>query len=317
MNIVFFGSGDFAAAHLNRLLASGHRVVGCVTKVDKPQGRGLRMVLSPVKEIALANGIAHLQPETLKDPPVVERLKAFGADVFVVVAYGKILPAQVLSIPKIFCVNVHGSLLPKYRGAAPINWAIINGEQKTGVTVMKMTVPMDAGDVIAQEMMDIGPQMTSVELRAAMARRGAELLDKTLDTIEQGKHKLTPQDHAQVTFAPKLTKEMGKITWSRTAVDIDHQIRGLQPWPGAYAFHQGKMIKILKATISGPPTKTFGGDSFEGQPGQVLAVDKAGIAVACGQGALVLQEVLPEAGKPMSAVAFAAGHRIAAGTILN
>ena len=310
MNIVFFGSGDFAAAHLNRLLVSGHRVVGCVTKADKPQGRGLRMVLSPVKETALAKGIAHLQPETLKDPPVVERLKAFGADVFVVVAYGKILPAQVLSIPKIFCVNVHGSLLPKYRGAAPINWAIINGEQKTGVTVMKMTVPMDAGDVIAQEMMDIGPQMTSVELRAAMARRGAELLDKTLDTIEQGKHKLTPQDHAQVTFAPKLTKEMGKITWSRTAVDIDHQIRGLQPWPGAYAFHHGKMVKILKAVPGASSAQ-------KPQPGQVLAVDKAGIVVACGQGALVLQEVLPEAGKPMSAVAFAAGHRIAAGTILN
>ncbi|MDO8675087.1 MAG: methionyl-tRNA formyltransferase [Candidatus Omnitrophota bacterium] len=310
MNIVFFGSGDFAATHLNRLLASGHRVAGCVTKVDKPQGRGLRMVLSPVKEIALANGIAHLAPETFKDPSVIERLKAFTADLFVVVAYGKILTPQILSIPKIFCVNVHGSLLPKYRGAAPINWAIVNGEQKTGVTVMKMTVPMDAGDVIAQEMMDIGPQMTSVELRAAMARRGAELLVKTLDAIAQGKHQLTPQDHAQATFAPKLTKEMGKITWSRTAADIDHQIRGLQPWPGAYAFHHGKTVKILKAVPGASSAQ-------KAQPGQVLSVDKTGITVACGQGALVLKEVLPEAGKPMPAAAFAAGHRIAAGTILN
>ncbi len=310
MNIVFFGSGDFAATHLNRLLASGHRVVGCVTKVDKPQGRGMRMVLSPVKEIALANGIAQFQPETLKDPSVVERLKAFGADVFVVVAYGKILTPQVLSIPKIFCVNVHGSLLPKYRGAAPINWAIVNGERKTGVTVMKMTVPMDAGDVIAQEVMDIGPEMTSVELRADMARRGAELLVKTLDAIAQGKHQLTPQDHAQATFAPKLTKEMGKIAWSKAAGDIDYQIRGLQPWPGAYAFFHGKMVKILKAVK---------GDTLRCPllPGQVMAVDKTGIAVACGSGELILKEVLPDAGKPMSAVAFAAGHKIVAGTILN
>jgi len=309
MNIVFFGSGDFAAVHLNRLLTSGHRVVGCVTKADKPQGRGMRMVLSPVKEIALANGIACVQPETLKDPSVVERLKAFGADVFVVVAYGQILIPQILSTPRIFCVNVHGSLLPKYRGAAPIHWAIINGERKTGVTVMKMTVPMDAGDVIAQEMMDIGPEMTSVELRAAMAPRGAELLVKTLDAIGQGKHQLTPQDQAQATFAPKLTKEMGKIIWSKAAGDIDHQVRGLQPWPGAYMFYQGKMVKILKAV---PSTSL----AQKARPGQVLAVDKTGVTVACGSGVLILQEVLPEAGKPMPAAAFAAGHKIVAGVVL-
>ncbi len=305
MKLVFFGSDDFAAINLNRLLNSQHRVVGCVTQPDKPQGRGMAVVASPIKDIALAHHLPCVQPATLKDAAVIDQLKSFGADVFVVVAYGKLLSATILSIPKVFCINVHGSLLPKYRGAAPINWAILNGDATTGVTIMKMDVAMDAGDIISKDVIAISPDTTAIELRATLAHRGAELLAQTLDAIEHGKYKLTPQDHRQATVAPKLTKDMGRIIWSQSAQTITRQIRGLQTWPGTFTIFQNKMIKVLKASaapISSPKT-----------PGEVIAVDKAGIHVACGEGTLIVQEVHPEAGKPMPAAAFAAGYRIVAG----
>jgi len=324
MNIVFFGSDAFAAVHLESLFKSRHKVAACVTSPDARQGRGMQLTFSPIKVLAAEHGIDYLQPETLKDRLVIERLKEFNADIFAVVAYGKLLTADVLSIPKLFCVNVHGSLLPKYRGAAPINWAILNADKQTGVTVQKMVLGLDAGDIIAQAKMNIAPDMTADVLREAMAKTGAQLLVKTLNNIEEGKYTLTPQDHAQATQAPKLTKAMGHIDWSKSAAVIYNQVRGLKPWPGTYTSFNGKILKILSVAVA---------PGAAGNPGTIVSVDKKGFMVACGgtianmsrsddsshrsQGALLIKEVQPEAGKPMTAASFAAGHKIAIGAVLS
>ena len=306
MRIVFLGSDDFATVHLEQLLKSRHTVVGCVTTADARQGRGLRLVLSPIKDLAGAHGIDCIQPETLKDP-VVDWLRKMAADVFVVVAYGKILTRQILDIPRIFCVNVHGSLLPRYRGAAPINWAIINGDQHTGVTVQKMVWELDAGGIIAQAKVEIAPDITAGVLRAQMAQVGAKLLIEALDDIEAGKHCLTPQDPVRVTYAPKLTKGMGHVDWNKSAQVIYDQVRGLKPWPGTYTFFKGKTLKITDVAVA----------VATGKPGEVIAVDKQGFSVACGKGALIIKEVQPESGKVMPASSFMRGHQLREGLFLG
>ncbi len=309
MRIVFFGSDDFAAVNLRNLLESGHEVAACVTKPDTRQGRGMKLVVSHIKELAQEHGIACLTPVTLNSPEMVEALKAFQADIFVVVAYGKLLSQAVLDIPKIFCVNVHGSLLPKYRGAAPINWAVLNGDKETGVTIQKMVLALDAGDIIAQTRVPIPDEMDAAQLREAMAMEGARLLVKTVGDIGRGNFTLTPQADQNSTYASKLTKEMGRIDWSKKAQSIVNQIRGLKPWPGTFTSYKGKMLKILKAQA----VKAL----LPGKPGEIVLLDQKGITVLCGEGAIMIIEVHPEASKPMPAASFAAGHRVIIHDILS
>lgn len=311
MRIAFFGSDDFARLHLEYILKSRHTVVGCVTSPDRRQGRGMQMAMSPIKILADRHHIPYIQPENLKDKTVLGQLRAFDADIFVVVAYGKLLTQDVLDIPKLFCVNVHGSLLPKYRGAAPINWAILNGEPYTGVTVQKVFLALDAGDIIAQSRMDITPGMTADVLREKMAIMSAPFLVKTLNNIEDNKYSLTPQDPMLVSYASKLTKEMGAIDWTKSAVDIERQVRGLKPWPGTFTLYKGKTLKILAAHVS--PDKPMGNP----KPATVLSAGKSGLAIACGEGAVIIEQVQPEAGKAMAAADFLLGHKISAGIQLK
>jgi methionyl-tRNA formyltransferase len=307
MRIIFFGSDDFAAVHLEHLLTFGHEVLACVTGTDKPQGRGMKISISPIKQIASERQIPCLQPLSLKGKDIVDALKSYKADIFVVVAYGRLLTQEILDIPKILCMNVHGSLLPKYRGAAPVNWAILNGDQETGVTIQKMALALDAGDIIAQEVMSIDDDENASHLRKRMALVGAKLLIKVLDKRPLGQFSLSPQDETLVTYAPKLTKEMGKIDWKKTARSIIDQVRGLQPWPGAYTFYNGKMLKIIQAQIT-----TENVD--KSTPGQVIKVGRNGFYVACIDKGLLIKEVQPEAGKVMPAQSFVAGYKITQGT---
>jgi len=303
MRIIFFGSDDFAATHLKKLLESSHEIAACVTQPDRPKGRGMKVVESPIKEIAVIKKIPLLQPETLKSAPLLPELKAFDADIFVVVAYGKILPENVLALPKIFCVNVHGSLLPKYRGAAPINWAIMNGDSHTGVTVMKMSPILDAGEIILQAKLAIGHDDTVLGLRLSMAQLGAATLLEALEKIRNKAHVLTRQDLAVVSYAPKLTKELGHVDWKDSAVRIWNFVRGLQPWPGVSSSYQGKKFKILSAEVA-----AF--ESSLSAPGTVVAVKKEGIVVSTGDQPLLITRVQPESGRPMDARSFAAGHKL-------
>ncbi|MBI3601337.1 MAG: methionyl-tRNA formyltransferase [Candidatus Omnitrophica bacterium] len=307
MRIVFFGSDDFAAVCLKELEQSSHQVIGCVTAPDARQGRGMRLALSPIKAIALGANLLCLQPPSLKEEAIVSQLQALEADIFVVVAYGKILTQTVLNIPKIFCVNVHGSLLPHYRGAAPINWAIINGDHQTGVTIMKVNTRMDAGDIISQKTIPLSEHITADQLRTQMARVGGKLLVKTLDDIQTGHYTCTAQDESKATLAPKLTKEMGRIHWQQSAEAIDQLIRGLKPWPGTFATYKDKMLKILEASVV----------KMEGKPGTVVDIGKEGFVVACGQDSLLVKCVHPQAAKIMPAYDFVQGYRLMAGEQLT
>lgn len=308
MKIIFFGSDDFALAHLEALLDSAHKVVACVTQPDKPKGRGMKMIVSPVKEGALGNNIPVLQPVTFKDRAVVKQLKGFESDLCVVIAYGKFLPKDVLAIPSKGAVNVHGSLLPKYRGAAPINWAIIKGEEETGISITQINEVMDGGDVLAQEEIAITEEDTALTLRAKMMRAGPSLLLRTIDSIDRGPACRAPtiQNEDLATFAPKLTKEMGHIRWDKGAEEIHNLVRGLQPWPGAYTFYKGKLLKILATAVSGE-------DSPAGQAGQILKIDQSGLTVATATKNLLIKKVHLQASKPMEAHAFVIGHHIDVG----
>ncbi len=307
MRIVFFGSDDFAGVCLTELILSSHEVVACVTQPDARQGRGMKMTLSVIKQIASDHEIACLQPESLKENSVIEALKSYEAELFVVVAYGKILSQVILNIPKVFCINVHGSLLPKYRGAAPVNWAIINGDEATGVTIMKMNAKMDAGDIIAQERMTLTEDMTADVLRHQMAHVGAKLLVKTIDQIVSGQFKCVTQDESQVTLAAKLTKEMGRIDWNQSASQIERLIRGLRPWPGTFCMYKGKVLKILEASIV----------KNSGKPGTLIDINKQGFVVACAQEALLVKSVHLEASKAGAAYDFVQGHHLVVGQRLE
>jgi len=310
MKIIFFGSDDFAAAHLEYLLKKGFSVAACVTQPDKPRDR-TKITFSPIKEIALREKIDCLQPETLKDTKILADLKKFQADVFVVIAYGKILPQSILDIPRMGAVNVHGSLLPKYRGAAPINRAVINGEKETGVTIIRMSADLDAGDILAAESLFVGDDETAESVRRRMMDAGLKVLARTLRAMKDSKIKATAQNPAGVTFAPKLTKEMGKIDWNKSAREIHNLIRGLTPWPKAYTLVDGKILKILRAKMGQSPVER--GTA----PGQIIAINPEGIVVACGRGAVVLLDVLPESSRPMDAPSFARGHGVKTGACLG
>ena len=306
MNIVFFGSDDFAAAHLKALIDSRHEVAACVTQPDKPKGRGWKVSGSTVKQCAGEHKILVLQPTRLRDEVFLSQLRCLDSDLFVVVAYGQFLPDEVLAVPHRFAVNVHSSLLPKYRGAAPINWAIVNGERQTGISIMKISSVLDAGDILVQEKIAIARDDTAVTLRTRMSQICPFFLLETMDTIEKNAYTLTPQAHEAATFAPKLTKELGRIRWDSKAEVIYNLVRGLLPWPAAYTFYKGKLLKILE-------TEVMDKDFSVVSSGEVTEIDKKGFVVAAAGGGLRIKKVHFEASRPMEAHDFVAGHKLGVG----
>jgi methionyl-tRNA formyltransferase len=306
MKIVFFGSDDFAAAHLRALMDSPHQVLACLTQPDKPRGRGWKVSASPVKECARERKIPVLEPVELKEQGLIARLRGLESDLFVVIAYGRFLPTEILAVPRIFTVNVHSSLLPKYRGAAPIQWAVIRGECETGLSIMTVTLKMDAGDILAQQKMAIADTDTAAMLRARMMIIGPEFLLKAIDAIDKGDYTLTPQDEQKATLAPKMTKELGHIVWREGARGIHNLIRGLIPWPTAYTFYQGKILKVLESSV-------VPGDFSRFEPGKVVQIGREGFVVATGENGLLVRQVHLEASKKMDAYRFTVGHKIQKG----
>ena len=308
MRIVFMGTPDFAAVSLQRLLDERFDVVGVFTQPDKPKNRGMKLQPSPVKEIALAAGLPVFQPAKMRDGTALEDLKALAPDLAVVAAYGRILPEEMLSLPPMGCINVHASILPKYRGAAPINWAILNGDKETGVTIMHMAKECDAGDMILVKKQPIRPDETAEELFSDLAALGADAISEAIEQIRNGTAQRVPQDAEQATHAPMLSRELSPIDWTRSSTQIIDQIRGLIPWPCAAASVLGANTKIFRAVPLG---------ETKDAPGTLRAVKK-GIEAACGDGkSILITELQQEGGKRMAANAFLNGKRIAAGTILD
>jgi methionyl-tRNA formyltransferase len=311
MKIVFFGSSHFAVAPLKALIQSNHELVCVVTQPDKKKGRHLHVAETDVKSIAVAARLKTFQPENIKSKESVGFLKSLDADLFVIVAYGQMFSQEVLDIPKIMPINIHASLLPRYRGAAPINWAIINGDKKTGVTIMYVTSKMDCGPVIIQQDVKIEDKDTAVSLEDKLSCCGSGLLMEALALIDKRNYHLMEQDEDNVVYAPKMKKEIGLIDWNASAVDIHNQIRGVLPWPGAFTSYRDKILKIFQTQV----LPIF--PSHKPCPGEVIRADKHGIVVACSRGFLEIKELQLEAGKRMSAQNFIIGHKLTAGKILG
>ena len=299
MRIVFMGTPDIAATCLKKILDDGFEVVGVYTQPDRPKGRGMKLVASPVKEVALAAGIPVYQPENFREEETVEQLRALKPDICAVVAYGRILPQKVLDVPTFGCINIHASLLPKYRGSAPYQWAVLDGLQETGVTAMYLCREMDAGDIIDVSKTPIGENETAGELLDRLAVLGAELLSKTLSRFEkEGKLPAVPQNPDEVCYAPMLDKSMCPIDWNQTAVQVHNHVRGLHPWPVATFVLQGKTFKVHDTRVV----------SGSGTPGQILGLTKTGLTIACGEGAVEITSLQAEGGKRMAAPDYFRGH---------
>lgn len=309
MRIVFMGTPAFAVPCLERLLQDGHEVVGVFTQPDKPKGRGYAMTPPPVKQAALKAHIPVFQPSSIKTEQALTQLRALAPELIVVVAYGKILPKAVLELPKYGCINVHASLLPRLRGAAPIQWAILRGDQKTGVTTMYMDVGLDTGDMLLKKEIEIGEDETAGELHDKLSELGAQLLSDTLYALQTGNLPRIQQQDSESTYAPMLDKSLCPIDWSKSAQEIHNQIRGLSPWPVAVTSLQGKRMKIHSSRLMGHAS---------GLPcGTVTGADDA-IYVSCGDGmVLSLLCVQSEGGKRMTAADFLRGHPIPEGTVLG
>ena len=302
MRILFMGTPDFAVASLKRLVEDGHEICGVFTQPDKPKNRGHKLTFSPVKEYALSQNLAVYQPLKMRDGEAMSIVEELAPELIVVAAYGKILPEDILNYPKYGSINVHSSLLPKYRGAAPINWAILDGEAETGVSIMYMTKELDAGDVILQKSTAIGEDEDALALTARLAGLGAEALAEAVEALKNGTASRTPQDGSKQTYASMLSREMSPIDWSRTARAIDCQVRGLIPWPCASTELAGQRFKVYRTAPGGKTDKA---------PGTILAAGKMGIEVACGDGkSLCITELQAEGGKRMAASAYLLGHPI-------
>ncbi|MFC1804537.1 methionyl-tRNA formyltransferase [Candidatus Omnitrophota bacterium] len=312
MDIVFFGSSDFSIPSLRALASSGNRLLYLVTQPDRKKGRGLQLGATIAKQAANDLGIKVYQEQDINAGRSLEFLKGLGADLFVVVAFGQILSKELLNIPKKLCVNAHASLLPKYRGAAPVNWAIIKGEAESGVTLIKMSQKMDAGPVIMQEKVNISLDETSLCLEQRLAELSAKLLLKCIDAIKQDDLTFTAQDQAEVSFASKLKKQDGLIDWKSSAHKLHDLVRGSLPWPGAFTYYNGKLLKIYKSSVS--LSSSAGNNAGAGM---VLEVSVNGITVATSKGALLIKEVQLAGKKRMAAQEFISGSRIAAGDLLG
>ena len=300
MRVVFMGTPDIAATCLKGILEAGVNVVGVYTQPDRPKNRGMKLTFSPVKELALANNLSVFQPENFREEQTVTQLAALKPDVVAVVAYGRILPQKVLDIPAKGCINIHASLLPKYRGSAPYQWAVLNGEKKTGVTAMYLCREMDAGDIIDTSETEILPEETAGQLLDRLAELGAVLLVKTLDAIEKGTAVATPQDGALATYAPMLDKSMCPIDWNKTAQQVHDHIRGMHPWPVATAKLGQTNFKIHAAVV------VPGKQGVE--PGTILGLTKTGLIVACAEDAVEIRMLQAEGGKRMAAPDYFRGH---------
>ncbi len=307
MKIVFFGSSDFSVPFLETLLNSPHKISAVVTTPSKPQGRGLKIQPNPVQVLAEGKGVTCLVPAKLKDEQALDAVKKMEPDVLVVASYGKILPASWLALPKKYPLNVHPSILPKYRGAAPVNWQIIRGEKQAGVSIFKMTQEMDSGDLAAQKAFPILDEDDAPSLLGRLAREGTGLLTEVLEKAESGTLRFAPQNHAEATLAPKLKKDDGLIDWKKSAAKIANLVRGLAPWPGTYILFKGESLKIIKARLQNPACA-------EGKPGQILEINKSGfIRIQTGQGALLIERVQPAGKREMTAHEFALGQRLQPG----
>jgi methionyl-tRNA formyltransferase len=309
MRIVFMGTPEFSVPTLEQLVQSEHSVVAVVTQPDRPKGRGRGMTASPIKTLALASGIDVLQPEKASAPEFIETLRGLNPDLIVVVAYGQILKQAVLDIPKNFCMNLHSSLLPKYRGAAPINWAIINGDKESGVTTMKMDRGMDTGDILLVSKTPITEQDNARTLHDRLAQMGADLATQTIEQIEKKNLAPRPQDNDQATLAPKLKKQDGLIHWEKDAVTLCNLARGLTPWPGAFTFFKSKRLGLSAVEAAD--------GEEDDSPGVIARITDHGIEVGTGKGRLVITELQPEGKKRMPAKSFLAGHKMLKGNIFE
>ncbi len=299
MRLVYMGTPQFAVAPLRALAEAGHRIESVVTRTDKPAGRGRSIVPPPVKTAAAELGIPVHQPKRVRDPLFIETLRTLNPEMVVVAAYGQILPKEILTLPRFGCINIHASLLPAYRGAAPINWAIIRGEAETGITVMQMDEGMDTGGMLLQEACPIDPDDTAGTLAGKLSELGARLIVKALPQIESGALRPAVQDSAKATLAPLLKKEDGLIDWKLPAAEIHNRVRGLSPWPGAYTFLEGKIVKIVAA----------GAVPGSGEAGRLYAADSRTLDVGTGKDLLRVVMLQPEGKKPMAAADFLRGHR--------
>ena len=299
MRVVFMGTPDIAATCLKKILADGFEVVGVYTQPDRPKGRGMKMVYSPVKEVAIAHDIPVFQPENFREEETAQQLRDLNPDVCAVVAYGRILPQKILDIPANGCINIHASLLPQYRGSAPYQWAVLDGLTETGVSAQHMVLEMDAGDVIDVEKTPIGENDTAGEVLDRLAELGAVLLSRVLSRVKSGEKCCgQPQCAEDVTFAPMLNKTMCPIDWSKTARQVHNQVRGLHPWPVATMELQGKKFKVHATRIA----------EGSGEPGQILGLTKTGLKIACGEGAVEIISLQAEGGKRMAAPDYFRGH---------
>ena len=302
MRILFMGTPDFAVASLKRLVEDGHDICGVFTQPDKPKNRGHKLTFSPVKEYALSQNLTVYQPLKMRNGEAMSIVEELAPELIVVAAYGKILPEDILNYPQYGSINVHSSLLPKYRGAAPINWAILDGEEETGVSIMYMAKELDAGDVILQKATAIGGEEDALTLTARLAELGAEALAEAVEALKNGTASRTPQDGSKQTYASMLSKEMSPIDWTRSSRAIGCQVRGLIPWPCASTELAGQRFKVYR---------TAPGRETDKAPGTILAAGKMGIEVACGDGkSLCITELQAEGGKRMAASAYLLGHPI-------
>lgn len=310
MKIVYMGTPDFAVYALESLITAGHEISAVITQPDKAQGRSKALVPTPVKKKALEHDIPVYQPEKVRDEETVNMLKSINPDAIVVAAYGQILPESILNIPKYGCINIHASLLPKYRGAAPIEWSIIDGEEKTGVTTMYMEKGLDTGDMIDKAEIVIEADDTGATLHDKLAEAGAKLILTTLASLETGTATRTKQNDEESCYASMLNKDMGNIDFTKSATEIERLIRGLIPWPCAYTKIDGKTVKIYKAEV-----KTL--DNGEYKPGEIIEVTKKTFSIACGKDALVIRSLQPEGKKQMDTVSYLNGNKLNVGMMVN
>ena len=299
MRVVFMGTPDIAATCFKRIIADGFEIVGCYTQPDRPKGRGMKMVYSPVKEVAIANNIPVFQPENFKSEETIAQFRALKPDICAVVAYGRILPQAILDTPTSGCINIHASLLPQYRGSAPYQWAVLDGRKETGVTAQHMVLEMDAGDIIDVEKTPIGENDTAGEVLDRLAELGATLLSRVLSRAKCGEKCCgKPQCCENVTFAPMLDKSMCPIDWTKTACQVHNHVRGLHPWPVATMELQGKKFKVHATRVV----------EGSGKPGEILGLTKTGLKIACGEGAVEVIQLQAEGGKRMAAPDYFRGH---------
>ena len=307
MRIVFMGTPEFACPTLRTLIERGEQVVAVVTQPDRPKGRGQQTLPPPVKLLAQEHGIPVLQPVKVRHPDAIEEIRLLAPDLIVVIAFGQILPKALLEIPGKGCINVHASLLPRYRGAAPLNWCIINGESETGVTTMLMDVGLDTGAMLLKRSTLIDPDEDTSTLHDRLSRIGAELLAETIDRLHQGRLAPEKQDDALTCYAPMLKKEDGQIDWSKDAPGIKNLVRGMTPWPGAYSYLDDKLLKVYRVQSA----------AGSGCPGEVLAAGRDGIEVACGEGSVIIHELQLEGKKRLPAAEFLAGCKLEPGTLIG